>query len=207
MFPTIAKYNEAIQIKDGKAFKTLSNLTFIPSRTVPTRIFSYGSGSYAVVFKAKDHSNDFAIRCFISAEKENIERYKEIDNYLKNRRASWITKIELLEDEIKVDGKFYPVLKMDWVDGQLLNNYITQIIHNNIALTSLQSEVLRVSRSLERLKIGHGDIQCGNIIIAKNSKEEYIIKLIDYDGMYIPSFSNKVNLERGRTEFQHPSRL
>lgn len=206
MFPTIAEYNQTIQAKGDNAFKTLSNLTFIPSRTVPVRIFSYGSGSYAVVFKAKDHYNEFAIRCFISAEKENIDRYRKIDSYLKNLNASWITKIELLEDEINVGYQHYPVIKMDWVEGQLLNNFVTQVIDNNSALTELQNEVISVSKSLESLKIGHGDIQCGNIIVAKNSDGKNIIKLIDYDGMFIPSFSNKINLERGRTEFQHPNR-
>jgi len=206
MFPTIAEYNQAIQSKGGNAFKTLSNLNFIPSRTVPVRIYSYGSGSYAVVFKAKDHYSEFAIRCFISAEQENIDRYRKIDSYLKNLNASWITKIELLEDEINVDYQHYPVIKMDWVEGQLLNNFITQVIDNNTALTELQKEVVSVSKSLENLKVGHGDIQCGNIIVAKNSDGKNIIKLIDYDGMYIPSFSNKINLERGRTEFQHPNR-
>jgi len=206
MFPTIAEYNQTIQTKGGNAFKTLSNLTFIPSRTIPVKIYSYGSGSYAVVFKAKDHYNEFAIRCFISAEKENIDRYRNIDSYLKNLTASWITKIELLEGEINVGYQHYPVIKMDWVEGKLLNNFITQIIDNNSALTELQNEVVSVSKSLENLRVGHGDIQCGNIIVATNVNGKNIIKLIDYDGMYIPSFSNKVNLERGRTEFQHPNR-
>ncbi|WP_407524317.1 hypothetical protein PDL71_01185 [Lacibacter sp. MH-610] len=206
MFPTIAEYNQTIQAKGGNAFKTLSNLTFIPSRTVPVRIYSYGSGSYAVVFKAKEQYKEFAIRCFISAEKENIDRYRSIDSYLKNISASWITKTQLLEDEINIGYQHYPVIKMDWVEGQLLNNFITQVIDNNFALTELQNEVVSVSKSLEFLKVGHGDIQCGNIIVAKNVDGRNIIKLIDYDGMYIPSFSNKVNLERGRTEFQHPNR-
>lgn len=206
MFPTIAEYNQAIQSASAGTFNSLKNLSFIPSRTIPVRIYSYGAGSYAVVFKAKDQFNEFAIRCFISAEQENIERYRNIDNYLKGVSASWITKIELLQNEIKVKGSHYPVIKMDWIEGQLLNNHITQNINNNSALTALQKEIVSVSKSLESFKIGHGDIQCGNVIIVKNVNGENVIKLIDYDGMYIPLFSNKTNLERGRTEFQHPKR-
>lgn len=206
MFPTIAEYNHAVLSKGGNAFKTLTNLTFIPSRTVPVKIYNHSSGSYAVVFKAKEENREFAIRCFISAETENIDRYRSINRYLKTLTASWITNIELLEDEINVGNKFYPVIKMDWVDGQTLNKFISQIIDNYSALVDLQREVVRVSKSLEKLNVGHGDIQCGNIIIAKNTSGENIIKLIDYDGMYIPAFSNKASLERGRTEFQHPKR-
>jgi hypothetical protein len=206
MFPTIAQYNQTIQAKGGNAFKSLSNLTFIPSRTVPVRIYSYGSGSYAVVFKAKNHYNEFAIRCFISAEQENINRYRKIDSYLENLQASWITKIQLLEEEIEVGNKLYPVIKMDWVEGQLLNVYIGEILSNNQLISELQEEFVRVSRSLEANQIGHGDIQCGNIIIQKNIAGKPTIRLIDYDGMYIPSFYNKPNLERGRAELQHPNR-
>jgi hypothetical protein len=206
MFPSIAKYNHTILTKGGNAFKTLSNLNFIVSRKVPVKIYSYGSGSYAVVFRAKDNYSEYAIRCFISADEENISRYRIINNYFKNLNASWITKIELLEDEINIDSKNYPVIKMDWVEGELLNNYVNHVLDNNSALSELQNEVISVSKSLESLKIGHGDIQCGNIIIAKNTAGKNIIKLIDYDGIYIPPFSNKINLENGRTEFQHPNR-
>ena len=206
MFPTIAEYNQAIQSKGGGVFKSLVGLSFIPSRTRPVRIYSFGSGSYAVVFKARDQSHEFAIRCFISAEQENIDRYKSIDKYLKSVSASWIIKIDLLENEFNVLWKYYPVVKMEWVEGQLLNKYITQILNDNKALSELQEEIVRVSKSLEELKIGHGDIQCGNVIITKDIDGKNIIKLIDYDGMYIPLFSNKINLEKGRSEFQHPDR-
>lgn len=206
MFPTIAEYNQAIQKHGGSAFRSLNNLSFIPSRTVPVKIYSYGAGSYAVVFKAKNSYNEFAIRCFISAEQENIDRYRSISNYLKEINATWVTETELLENEISIGGQLYPVIKMDWVEGNLLNNHITQILHSNTAITELQEEIVRVSKSLETHKVGHGDIQCGNVIVSKDSNGRSIIKLIDYDGIYIPSFSHKVSLERGRAEFQHPKR-
>jgi hypothetical protein len=206
MYPTIAKYNQTIHSRGSQSFKTLSNLVFLPSRTVPFPIYSYGSGSYAVVFKAKEENAEIAIRCFISAESENIERYRQIDRYLKNATASWITKVELLEEEITVDRQSYPVIKMEWVEGQLLNKFINQNINNNEVLTEIQNEIINLSKSLEILTIGHGDIQCGNVIIVKSSTGKPVIKLIDYDGMYIPSFKNKSNLERGRSEFQHPFR-
>jgi hypothetical protein len=206
MFPSIADYNQAIQRLSAGTFRSLANLSFIPLRTIPVKIFSFGAGSYAVVFKAKDGINLYAIRCFLHPNDENIERYKKIDNYLKGSDASWITKIDFLQNEIQVVGNYYPVLKMDWVEGPSLHDYINQILNNNTALNELQNEIVALSKSLEKLKIGHGDIQTDNIIISKNIDGRNIIKLIDYDGMYIPLFSNKSNLERGRPEFQHPNR-
>ena len=207
MFPTIAEYNQAIQKFGSKAFNTLTYINFIPSRILPFKIYSYGSGSFAVVFKAEAGGTEYAIRCFISAEQENVNRYRNICKYLNGVNATWVTKIELLENEIDIQGLSYPVIKMDWVEGLLLNTYISKILYYNNLLEDLQNEVLKVSTSLEHYKIGHGDIQCGNIIIAKDEKGKGIIKLIDYDGMFIPLFSDKINLERGRTEFQHPDRI
>ncbi|MES2386856.1 MAG: hypothetical protein V4543_02545, partial [Bacteroidota bacterium] len=206
MFPTIAEYNKAIQSRGILAFRTLKDITFIPSRTVPVRIYSYGSGSYAVVFKGVGTDKEYAIRCFISAEHENIERYRRIAKYLEGLSPGWLTHFEFIEDEIEVNDTAFPVIKMEWLDGLLLNNYISLVLNEPIALTELQEEIVQVSASLEALKVGHGDIQCGNVIITKNDSGKTVLRLIDYDGMYIPEFANKVNLERGRTEFQHPGR-
>ena len=206
MFPTIAEYNQTIQKNGDNAFVTLKGLTFIPSRTVPVKIFSYGAGSYAVIFKSKDAFNMYAIRCFISGEPAAIGRYKEISDYLNNIHASWITNFSLLENEINVNGQNYPILKMDWVNGKLLNDYIDEILPNNHLLTVLQEEIVVLSKSLEKDEIGHGDIQCGNIIMQNDVANKPLIRLIDYDGMYIPAFKNRINLEKGRTEFQHPQR-
>ena len=206
MYPTIAEYNQTIQKNGGNAFVTLKNLTFIPSRTVPVKIFNYGTGSYAVIFKAQDAFNTYAIRCFLTVEPETVERYREISDYLKNIRASWLVNFSFFEREINVNGQYYPVLKMDWINGKLLNSYINEVLQNNIALSTLQREIVAISRSLERNQIGHGDIQCGNMIVQTDAANKPVIKLIDYDGLYIPAFKGKVNLEKGRSEFQHPQR-
>ena len=207
MFPSIAEYNNTIAKSGGSAFCTMPDLSFMTSRTNPVKIYSFGSGSYAVVFKATENGNPYAIRCFISGDQENIRRYRELNDYFKNINAPWVTKFKLLENEIKVADSYYPVVVMKWVQGELLNTFISSNLNNKLILNDLQNEFIRLSNSLELNFIGHGDIQCGNVLVAKDENGAPVIKLIDYDGMYIPAFSNKINLERGRTEFQHPDRF
>lgn len=205
MFPTLSQYNKVIQQQGSDAFRTLNNLFFIPARTSPIKIYNFGSGSFAVVFKALENSKEIAIRCFIGSDNDYVERYRKIDNYLRNIDESWKVNIQFLDNEIKVDGKYYPVLKMDWVDGLLLNKYIDNNLYNNDALSKLQKQFVKISTNLEANKIAHGDIQCGNIIVKEiNGKPK--VKLIDYDGLYIPFFSGEKEKERGRSEFQHPNR-
>lgn len=205
MFPTLSQYNRSIQQQGSSAFRTLTNLFFIPAKTLPIKIYSFGSGSFAVVFKALENGKDVAIRCFIGTDDDYVERYRKIDNYLKNIDESWKTNIQFLDNEIKVEEKYYPVLKMDWVDGELLDKFISKNLNNELILTKLQKEIVKTSKNLERNSIAHGDIQCGNIIIEEINGNPKV-RLIDYDGLYIPSFSGDKQKERGRSEFQHPNR-
>jgi hypothetical protein len=205
MFPTLSEYNKTIQVHGANAFRTLNNIFFIPARTTPIKIYSFGSGSFAVVFKALENNKEIAIRCFIGTDINYIERYRKIDNYLKEIKESWKSNIEFLDNEIQVGDKFYPVLKMDWVDGLLFEKYIDQNLNNNEILLKLQKQLVKISRSLEKNKISHGDIQEGNIII-QDTNGSPKVKLIDYDGMYIPDFQGKKQIERGRSEYQHPNR-
>lgn len=204
-YPSIGEYNQVIQQKGGDSFKTLKGINLIPSRTTPIKVYLFGSGAFAAVFKGKINEKPYAIRCFISAENETIERYNNICKYLVNLNSTWITKCEFIQNEISVNGKTYPVLKMEWINGVLINEFVTQYLSNNNVLSELQIKLVSICQDLEKNKIGHGDLQCGNIVISGNSTN-FQIKLIDYDGMYVPDLASKKSIEKGRSEFQHPRR-
>ncbi len=204
-FPTIGEYNQLIIQKGGAAFDSLFGIEFIASKSYPIKIFVFGSGAFAAVFKGGLNGNYYAIRCFLSIEDETIERYRIICNYLKNIHSSWITNCELIEDEISFKGKWLPILKMDWVDGLLIDKFVKNNINNNDLLSQIQQKLVAISQDLEHHNIGHGDLQCGNIIIS-GPPDDFDVKLIDYDGMYVDGLPYNKSLEQGRSEFQHPRR-
>lgn len=205
-YPTIGDYNKIIQKHGSVVFNELRGIQLIPSRTSPIKVFLFGSGAYAVVFKGNYNGKTFAIRCFHSAEQDTIYRNKVINEYLKSINSSWKTESKFIENEITVNGYSLPVVLMEWVDGLLINQFVTKYLYQNEVLSELQSQLVSISKDLETSKIGHGDIQCGNIII-KGTHENFQIKLIDYDGMYVPQLANMNSLEKGRSEFQHPKRM
>lgn len=206
MYPTIGDYNEVIDKRGGQAFDRLGKYIFKPSRLLPVKIYIHGTGAYAVVFKASDKQNEFAIKCFIGGDDRNAERYRQLDIYLSKINFPWLTQVNYLPEEISVNGNAYPVVKMPWIDGVLLNDFITINLQDNAVLSEIQEIIIQTSQSLEVNFVGHGDIQCGNMLVAKTSGHKVRLKLIDYDGMYIPTFKAKDNLEGGRAEFQHPKR-
>jgi len=204
-YPTIGEYNQVIQNSGKNSFRTLNGINLIPSRTTPIKIFLFGSGAFAAVFKGSINGTTYAIRCFLSAENKTIERYKNICKYSSKLNSSWKTECELIDNEITVNNKSYPILKMAWINGVLINEFVTQNISNNNLLGELQIKLVLISQDLEKKKVGHGDIQCGNIVISGNSSD-FQIKLIDYDGMYVPDLAFNKSIEKGRSEFQHPKR-
>ncbi len=54
---------------------------------------------------------------------------------------------------------------------------------------------------LQTNHIAHGDLQHGNVIITDGS-----LRLIDYDGMFVPSLTGWGSNEIGHPNYQHPLR-
>lgn len=204
-FPSIGEYNQTIISKNGHCLNVLNQLEFIPVRLSPIKVYLFGSGANAVVFKAQNNSETLGIRCFLNNDANRIERAKSISRFLENIKAPWKVDYRFIDNEITVKGRAYPIIQMSWSTGKDLNKWVDQNLHDHDKLRQLQKKIFELSKSLEDLQIGHGDIQCGNLLIEEIGSFIHI-KLIDYDGMYIPSLSHLQAIENGRAEFQHPSR-
>lgn len=204
-FPSIGEYNLTIISKNGRCLRELNEAVFVPARTSPIRVFAFGSGANAVVFKVSYHNRTYGLRCFLNNDADRVARAKSISKYLENVNASWKIEYRFLENEIIVNGQGHPIIQMYWSSGKDLNTWIGNNLNDNEKLNQLQKKILDLSKSLEENNIGHGDIQCGNLLIEETGSI-LSLKLIDYDGMYIPSLSHLNAIENGRAEFQHPSR-
>ena len=204
-FPSIGEYNQTIISKNGRCLRELNEAVFIPVRTSPIKVYTFGSGANAVVFKANYNNRTYGLRCFLNNDSDRVTRAKSISKYLENIQASWKIDYRFLDNEIIVKGKSYPIIQMSWSPGKDLNTWIGQNLNETEKLNQLQRKIVELSKSLEENNIGHGDIQCGNLLVEEIGSI-LTLKLIDYDGMYIPSLSHLNAIENGRAEFQHPSR-
>ena len=90
---------------------------------------------------------------------------------------------------------------MEWVEGQLLNDYLVSHLNDRAALQSLMDSWLRMVSELERSGCAHGDLQHGNILVVNGE-----LKLVDYDGMYVPALQGMGSHELGQQHYQHPQR-
>ena len=113
-----------------------------------------------------------------------------------------------LEQGIRVAGKWRPVLKMDWVQGLTLNQFVGQYADDPDRLEALFQAWVDVARRLRAAKIGHGDLQHGNVLLAPGADGRSVrLKLIDYDGMWVPALADQNSGEVGHPAYQHPQRI
>ena len=101
---------------------------------------------------------------------------------------------------IYVNNEPYKILITSWINGNMLHKYIEKNLDNKKLLLNLAENFKNICQKLEQYQIGHGDLQHGNIMVMPNND----IKLIDYDGMYIPDFKGQSSHENGHPNYQHP---
>jgi hypothetical protein len=159
------------------------------------------SGNFASVFQVSDGPQRWAVKCFTRHIRDQQERYKAISDHLKAHALPFTVEFDYQPEGILVRGAWYPLLRMQWVDGPLLDAYVRTQLNNKQALQQLATKWLSLIESLQKSGIAHGDLQFGNIKVVGGD-----IRLIDYDGMYVPALKQKGSTETGHQNFQHPRR-
>lgn len=206
LLPSTEQYAEIIEEKDAARFSLLNDYTFLCKQNGQQKHYCFSVGTCAAVFKAVKNKEPYAIRCFLRGELETFKRYEQLQAFLQAKHLPWKVDFEFLDNAINVGGHWYPVVKMDWVEGKPLNIFIDEAASNPSLLSLLQKKLAALSANLEENNIGHGDLKYNNIFIQKDG-DDFTLKLIDYDSMFIPAFQGKKNLEPGSPGFQHPKRL
>ena len=167
------------------------------------------SGNFAVVFKMKDEQTGklHAVKCFLKEQEGRAEAYRQIAEELEYVSSTFLTPIKYLDKELFVDSansedSEFPVLLMDWVEGQTLDKYIREHIDDQYELSLLAYQFSRLAMWLMPQPFAHGDLKPDNILV----KEDGTLVLVDYDGMYVPAMKGQKARELGSPDFRHPGR-
>jgi hypothetical protein len=161
------------------------------------------SGNFASVFNITGNDGRrWAVKCFTSYVVDQERRYGFISNRLGQLHYPWQVSFEFLHAGIRVRGNWYPVLKMEWVEGASLIQYIETYLWEPAALAALARRFANLTIELAKAGIAHGDLQHGNLLIAHDGG----LRLIDYDGMFVPGLESLGANERGHANYQSPGR-
>ncbi|TYQ25883.1 hypothetical protein PseudUWO311_14405 [Pseudanabaena sp. UWO311] len=161
------------------------------------------SGNFATVYKLTKGNRSWAVRCFTRIPQSDVQqRYKLISEYLSQHEIPYLVDFEFLTQGILVKGEWYPILKMDWVQGSEIDRYIGEHIDDSQVLLRLDRQLKQLQKDLQQVGIAHGDLQHGNIMVDSEGE----LKLVDYDGMYVPALRGAPPLEVGHPNYQPPMR-
>ena len=203
-YPLISEYVKAIQ-DAGDNLEQLAHLTpVLDDHGEPYR----SSGAFAVVFKMQDKSTGkyYALKCFTEEQEGRADAYRQIADELDMVDSPYITSVKYMEKELFVDSQCeedeFPVLLMDWVDGETMEAYIAANYHNQSAMPMLCYRFGKMAAWLRSQSFAHGDVKPDNIIIRPDGS----LTLVDYDGMFVSSMKGCKSPTIGTKDFSHPLR-
>ena len=203
-YPLISEYVKAIQ-DAGDNLEQLAHLTpVLDDHGEPYR----SSGAFAVVFKMQDKSTGkcYALKCFTEEQEGRADAYRQIADELDMVDSPYITSVKYMEKELFVDSQCeedeFPVLLMDWVEGETMETYISSNYCNQYAMSMLCYRFGKMAAWLRTQSFAHGDVKPDNIIVRPDGS----LTLVDYDGMFVPSMKGCKSPTIGTKDFSHPLR-
>lgn len=198
-YPTALDYSNAIQ----NPYHCFQDETLRAGHPVYTALGlpRAMSGNFATVFQIQCPQQDYAVRCFTHPLQERERRYQMISDYLKTINVPSLVPFEFLPMGIKVNGQWYPLLKMVWVAGDTLEHFVATHLHDADLLLDLANRWAQLMANLEQAQLAHGDLQHGNIMVTNGN-----LRLVDYDNFFVPTLTDQTSYELGHPNYQHPAR-
>ena len=197
-YPSIDQYNDVVQhpyhaftdpvLKSGAVDKSGLGL--------PLAL----GGGFALTYGVTSGGRKYAVRCFHKDAAYLERRYAQISTATANDGSGTFVGFEYQARGILVNGSHYPIVRMEWATGDTLGSYLENNHTDAAKIRALREDFRELNRLLSSKGLAHGDIQNGNLIV------NGLLRLIDYDGMFVPGMTVGDGTEIGHRHFQHPKR-
>ncbi len=200
-WPGITNYSEAIQNPRlcFKGTELEAGVVSVNQRGTPL-VFS---GAFACVYQVSVGGRKYAARCFTREVKDQQTRYNQLSDYLIDVLPPSFVHFEYVEHGINLKGSWYPIVRMEWVEGESLSSFVGSNIDDPDALRRVAAQWRGGPAAIPRgLGIAHNDLQHGNVMVQGDGS----IRLVDYDGIFLPRFRGERSPELGHKNYQHPLR-
>ena len=204
-YPSISDYVEAVQ-DPLRAFREpdLQQAEFAldPQWHIPVPV----SGNAAVVFRAAITGRDQALRFFIREDVSEKRRYTALDHhFVTNGLADCVARTSWVDEAIRIDDRWWPMVRMEWVDGERLDDHVRALAarRDAAALDDLALAWRQHVRRLQAAEFAHGDLQHGNVLVEPRGG----LRLVDFDGSWVEAFEDLTPpKESGHPNYQHVGR-
>ena len=213
----------SVDIQDiARAARISSNILDVEARTgfecIPYKrskrnqdLAEFLSGGFCVVLPMNAlNANSGKKLCYRIWHIDDYEnrRFKDISAYVSemivSQNLNYFVSYQYLPKAIQVNGIALPGVKMEWIDGLTLAQWLIKNRGNVKSIKKLAADFLQMCKDFSKAGISHGDLSNSNILITDRNE----IRLIDYDSVYVPSMRDAFyQTTAGQAAFQHPERV
>ncbi|HET6205015.1 MAG TPA: hypothetical protein VFI25_19660 [Planctomycetota bacterium] len=198
--PTPDQYNEAVQAPQLAFLDPVLRSGDVERNALGLPLAL--GGSFAITYRVRSRGKkSYAVRCFHKSTADLAARYDLIHRALQKVRLPYFVEFEYQHQGIRVRGSPYPIVKMEWAEGETLGPAVESCYRDAGRLRALQRGFDKLETALRAAGLGHGDLQNGNVIVERRG-----LRLVDYDGMFVPGMTRGNGVEIGHRHFQHPGR-
>jgi hypothetical protein len=164
------------------------------------------SGTSAIVFKATVEGQSQALRFLTRPDAATRQRYTALNRYFTERDLTRdVATSQWVDDAIAVNGRTWPMLQMQWVEGRTLNNHVEDLVEaeDTAAIGKLAAAWRELLRRMQSARFAHGDLQHGNVMVEGDGT----LRLVDFDSAWIEPFTGAPPPpETGHRNYQRPDR-
>ena len=204
-YPTILEYINALN-NPVKNFTNEKNLHMVfDCNGMPI----FKRGKYGVVFKMTDGTQYRAVKCYLQERSEINRRLDQLQNKLPSGFGKIACPFKFFQNELTVsiagqDDTKFPVLEMEWIEGQPLDVYLHEHLNDSYERYSLAYRFSQLASELRgnNDRWAHGDLKPNNIIVKNDGQ----LVLVDYEGMFVPELEGEKAIENGTEGFRHPKK-
>ena len=211
VFALSQDYNEAVQNPESSFADPELRARAKPRPTPWACRACPGRGNFADVYAVVTgpaSKRSWAVKCFTRQIPGLQERYQQISSHLQKGKPPFMVDFTFLERGIQIRSAWYPILKMEWVEGLTLNQFVKGNLDKPQVLDVLCQLWVKLAMRLREANIAHCDLQHGNVLLVPGSKAGSVqVRLVDYDGMCVPALTLLKSIELGHPSYQHPQRL
>jgi hypothetical protein len=197
-YPALNEYNSAVQ-HPQVAFSD-SELKCGMVETTGVGLPRALGGGFAITYTVAAGNKKYAVRCFHKAAPDLEQKYRAISSALSADKSGYFVGFEYESNGVLVNGTRFPIVKMDWAEGNTLGSWLENNVKSRVNVAQLRQQFQNLETYLRSKSYAHGDLQNGDVIVNGSAK------LIDYDGLYVPGLRLGQGSELGHKHFQHPAR-
>lgn len=201
-YPDISDYTDSVQNATKQVIDpALQNARPLLQNGRPEMM----SGGAAVVYPFQNGADKYAVKCWIRDIGDLHKHYRRVGQFLNSCGSQYFVSFAYVEKGIIARDQIQPFLRMKWVGGKSLLEFVSANVSNGSVLLQLADRYMEMCEHLHKLGVAHGDLQGSNIKVV-GSGSGISIQLIDYDTLVVPASLGQKAEALALPCYQHPKR-